>query len=869
MLHNLPTDGCEVARKAVPTNSAFVVFTSGSTGNPKGIVLKHTSLCSSAREHDAFIGLSTHSRVLQFAVHTFDISIGDIFATLIHGGCVCMRSEHERMNNLSGTIQAMEVNHVSLTVTVVSYLRPEDVPSLKTLVVAGEPLTRKVVEKWSDCVTLINMYGPAECTIYCIGKAGIRRDDKPSNIGRGVGALVWLADPQDSNSLTPIGTIGELLIEGPTLAHGYLGNKAHTESAFIENPSWGIAPRTSPPRRFYKTGDLARYNFDGSIDFVRRNDGQMKLHGQRLEIGKVEHQLRESLAESIEAAVSVVTTNNGQTILAAFLAIRDVIRETSEAMIARSPASLQHFQVLMTGVETRLQSILPPYIVPAVFVPISKLPLSTSGKIDRKRLQSITSELSFDELSSLRAAKATQSQPSTRMEKQVKSLWRELLQATEIGAHDNFFRLGGDSVTAIRLVAIARRESVALTVDQVFDNPVLADLALTCSNDYSKKTDLTPYSLLRGLDTTYICNEAISQCKIRQDQIEDIYPCTPQQESWIKQPLAIVKGMQAQVVFSFPRSLDLRRFRAAWRSVIRSEPILRTCIIHTASSGFFQVILKESIQWLKAGSLDEYLRKDKLHIISLGNRLQRLCIVEVQDTDERYFVWSAQHASYDGWALGLLFNQLESAYRHEFCKERPQRFNQFIEYISGINKNSASSFWRSHLGGADAKPLYVVPDFYTAFTSMDTIRTIPIPKCPGSEITVSTMIELSWSIVISRTLECSDVVFQSMRSGRNAPVPGIEEMIAPTVTLIPVRIHIDSRLRTQELLLSIQQFYRNVSPFERLGWNSIQELSDETSVLCKNAIGINIIPFMDTAHLSGGIGLDIVRSYLSFHVPFT
>src|ERR1035438_854045 len=113
MLHNLPTDGCEVARKAVPTNSAFVVFTSGSTGNPKGIVLKHTSLCSSAREHDAFIGLSTHSRVLQFAVHTFDISIGDIFATLIHGGCVCMRSEHERMNNLSGTIQAMEVNHVS------------------------------------------------------------------------------------------------------------------------------------------------------------------------------------------------------------------------------------------------------------------------------------------------------------------------------------------------------------------------------------------------------------------------------------------------------------------------------------------------------------------------------------------------------------------------------------------------------------------------------------------------------------------------------------------------------------------------------------------------------------------------------------
>lgn len=262
---------------ATPSTSAFVVFTSGSTGNPKGIVLEHSALCSSLLAHGSFIQLGTHSRVLQFAAHTFDISIGDIFGTLVHGGCVCIPSEYDRMNNLSGAIQHFRANHISLTTTVASYLQPEDVPSLKVLVVAGEPMTKTVVEQWAASITLINMYGPAECTVYCIGKFGIHREDNYTNIGKGVGAMVWITNDQDYNSLLPIGSIGEILIEGPNLARGYLGDGAQTQAAFIEDPAWAKSQGGSSVRRFYRTGDLGFYNPDGSIAFVGRNDGQIKV----------------------------------------------------------------------------------------------------------------------------------------------------------------------------------------------------------------------------------------------------------------------------------------------------------------------------------------------------------------------------------------------------------------------------------------------------------------------------------------------------------------------------------------------------------------------------------------------------------------
>lgn len=862
-LDSLPTDVRLRSTTATPANSAFIVFTSGSTGNPKGIVLEHSALCSSVLTHGSFIKLGTHSRVLQFAAYTFDISIGDIFATLIHGGCVCIPSEHDKMNNLSGAIQSFKANHVSLTATVASYLQPEDVPSLKVLVVAGEPMTRMVIEHWANHVTLINMYGPAECTVYCIGKGGINREEDCSNIGKGVGAMVWIADPQDYNSLTPIGGVGELLIEGPNLARGYLGNEAQTKSAFIENPVWAKSHGLSSVRRFYRTGDLGFYNHDGSIGFIGRNDGQIKIRGQRLEIGEVEYRLRECLPDAIEAAVSVVTPNLGERLLAAFLVVKNGADETTDRIVARAPADLKHFQALMDGVENRLQSILPSYMVPSVYVPIYKLPLSASGKIDRKRLQCLTSELTLEELSSFRGTEITKSKPpSSRMEKRIQSLWEAILNTAQIGVDDNFFRLGGDSLTAMRLVSIARKEGISMTVDQVFKNPILSNMAITSHDESSIETLNVPrFSMIGNLDREQLCSEAVSQCSIRREQIEDIYPCIALQTVW----MGVYE--QAQVVFSLPRSLDLRKFRAALRSLISSHVVLRSRIIRT-NSMLFQVVVNEPAKLCTAKSLDEYLKKDRENIIDCGHRLQRYCFIQTKNTNERYFVWSAQHSSYDAWSLGLFFKELEATYLRGPSREPPVRMNRLIKYIGEVDKIAAGNFFRSHLAGAITKPLFTVPDGYGRYNNTLAKTTIHLPNYQGTDITIAMMIELAWAIVIGRAVGSNDVVLGLILSGRNAPVSGIEDLMGPTATRIPLRINIDTHQKIQGLLQFLKELQIAVMPFEHLGWNMIREMVPEIEPLLKDTIGINILPFLDSTTLGSGIGLKMVKSFLRFECPF-
>jgi amino acid adenylation domain-containing protein len=843
-----------------PSNAAVVVFTSGSTGNPKGIVIEHTSLCSSILEHGSFIRLNDQSRVLQFAAHTFDISIGDIFATLIYGGCVCIPSEHDKMNNLSGAIQTLKANHVSLTATVAGYLQPEDVPGLKVLVVAGEPMTRKVMKIWAERVNLINMYGPAECTIYCIGKAEIKREDQCSDIGKGVGARVWIADP-DSNNLMPIGALGELLIEGPTVARGYV-DPEQTKSSFIDHPVFG---------KIYKTGDLAYYGHDGSIEFVGRNDGQIKLRGQRLEISEVECQLRECFRGSVEVAASVAAPNNGEKVLAAFLGVEDTRGKSTDVTIIQSQIGLARFQSLVVGLESKLHSILPSYMVPSVYIPISRIPLSASGKVDRKLLQNLASNLSFDQLSSFRGTEMRQSTPpSTRIEQRLHNLWAALLNTDRIGVEDSFFRLGGDSMTAMRLVSLARKDGIAITVSQVFKNPILSEMALIAREEHAQKiTEIAPFAFLGGLDVEYLIREAVSQCRVRPNRVEDLLPSLSTQEAYItannhKLP-GDLKEAQCQIVFSLPKTLHLKKFRAAWKALYHSIPMLRTRLIQTPS-GIFQAIINEPAKWHKAKSLERYLRQDRLRYIGFGDRLCNLCIVEASPED-RYFVWSANHAAYDGWMLGRLFKQLESTYLDGYSNLGNLRPASFIKYVRDCDRVAAANFWASHLRGAVSKTLCVVPDNYGFLNVTEKEKTFSLPKLQ-SDSTLSTLIYVAWALVISHAVNSNDIVINITNSGRDAPFPEIEDIMAPTNCVTPLRIPIDSQQQTNELLHLLHEFKIASMPFQQMGYKEIKEISPEIKALLDPTIHINVLPFMDKDELGGELGLKVVDSWHYWSCPF-
>ena len=275
---SLPTDRLPITS----TNLAYLIFTSGTTGEPKGTMIEHGSYCSGAKAHGPAMRMSSKSRVLQFASHVFDASLVEILTTLMVGGVVCIPSEENRLNNLKSSMAKMRVNWAVLTPSFASFIHPAEVPELKTLVLAGEAMSTSHVERWSH-IDLVNGYGPSECSVASVVNSQVTPETSPSNIGRPTGVHTWVVDPENHEKLLPIGCVGELLIEGPPVARGYLNDVAKTKTSFISAPAWASEVGSSRSKwKMYKTGDLVRVCQDGTIGFVGRKDTQVKVHGQRV-----------------------------------------------------------------------------------------------------------------------------------------------------------------------------------------------------------------------------------------------------------------------------------------------------------------------------------------------------------------------------------------------------------------------------------------------------------------------------------------------------------------------------------------------------------------------------------------------------------
>ena len=243
-------------------NTAIGLFNSGSTRRPKGIVQQHSKASTNAQT----FGITAGSRVLQWAAYAFDMSVIDMLMALVGGECICIPSEHDRMNNFSHAIGSMNMDCAALTPSIANALRAEDLPSLKTVVFGREVVSKENGESWTKRVYLINAYGPCDSSVCVAGDAKL---GQPSNNGRAVGSVAWIVDEACHERLVPIGCIGEILIEGPLVARGYLNDPMKTAKSFIEDPPWLVQRQGDafPGRkgRLYKSEDLGRYNADGSI----------------------------------------------------------------------------------------------------------------------------------------------------------------------------------------------------------------------------------------------------------------------------------------------------------------------------------------------------------------------------------------------------------------------------------------------------------------------------------------------------------------------------------------------------------------------------------------------------------------------------
>ncbi|KAI0173154.1 peptide synthetase [Hypoxylon sp. FL1284] len=754
---------------SVPASTnLYIQFTSGSTGKPKGVVITHANYTSGAVPRADVVGYRAHSRVLDFASYAFDVCIDCMLCTLSVGGCLCIPSDADRVNDLSGAIRKMDVNMAHMTPSVARVLDPDIIPSLEVLGLGGEAISAGDAASWSQKAKVINAYGPSECTVGCSvnGDVGAERHKAHISIGKGVGGTLWIVDPTDYHRLMPVGAVGELLVEGPIVGPGYLNDPEKTSASFVSDPKWlltGSPKREGRKGRLYKTGDLVRYDTDGTIIFVGRGDQQVKLRGQRIELAEIEYNMRDKLPPGTRVAAEVIRPGGpaGEPTLVAFLAERAGLVPDAESLLGSlSPQVLDS----LAGMNKSLSEHLPIYMVPAAYIPLQTMPLLVSAKTDRKRLRELGHSLSRKDIAGFAAATVPRKEPSTAMEKKLAQIWNEVLgQDVEIGAHDNFFNLGGDSLRAMKLVAQARAHDVSLTVADIFANPVLSDMALIARPGASDiNVNIPPFSLLGDVWSEDAARQdCATLCDLDPSKIEDIYPCTPLQEAYV-----------AQRVVELADDTAARGLATAFEIASQGCAVLRTRIVQVPGHG---------------QSLSDYLAQDRADPVQLGKPLIRYgVVIDEKSTGKAHFVLTMHHALYDGWSMPLVVERVNRAYNN-LSTERPADFKHFIKYLGGMNHEESETYWRERLEGANGEQFPPLP--YSGYQQQadSLLEHYVHTGKPTTGITIATIIRGAWSVMVSKYMATNDVVFGETLTGRNAPIPGVEQIEGPMIATIPVR----------------------------------------------------------------------------------
>ena len=847
-------------KSANSDSAAYVVFTSGSTGTPKGVVIPHRAFYSAIAYQAAAMGFHGEARVFDFAAYAFDVSVSNLLMTLTAGGCLCVPSEDDRKNDLSGIIASFRTTTVELTPSVARAVDPERLEGIETLILGGEPVRSKDLVDWPLSMRILNTYGPAECTPTSTINTETRGASHATSIGRGAGAVTWVVDPADANRLVPVGFVGELCIEGPIISRGYLHDEKKTAEAFINDPPWlvqgrkGSAGRAGHPGRrgrLYKTGDLVRYNEDGTLVFVGRKDAQVKVRGQRVELGEVEHHIKACVPGVMQAAADLITPKGSRAgpVLAAFVVMSG---EPSAAETGTAGSNRISVMTLSSDVEDALAERLPSYMIPTTIFTLDRMPENTSSKTDHKKLQAIGASFTAQQLMSMGADRQPKKATSTDTEHTLQGLWAHVLglEQAAIGAEDNFFRLGGDSIAAMKLVAVARRDGYSLSVADIFKTPKLAALALVvdvatesgkqlagCANER-----IATFSLLPQPSSIDRFREHVAKsCGIKSSQVQDAYPCTPLQEGLLAMTSISATTYIQRSVYKLDDNFQLDRFQRAWVQVVRRLDILRTRIVeHIEAVGqrLLQIVVDEDIEWNYASNLQEYNMADSARPMSLGQKLTRFALVTDPSSGSVWFVLTMHHAIYDGHFLNNLRGLVVEYYRSGSgciaATQETRNFKLFAKYLASLDSNQIESYWRDTLAGYDAEPFPPTPLVKQTGAGYGIVeRQCRVQSIVGLGITLPSHIRAAWALAIAAASGNRDVIFGAVVSGRNAHVHGIDTIAGPTIASVPVRVKVSHTQTVHDFLRGVQEQSVNMIPYEQAGLQYIRKVSAAAKRACQ------------------------------------
>ncbi|KAJ7446903.1 tyrocidine synthetase 1 [Mycena galericulata] len=786
------------------SNLAYAIYTSGSTGAPKGVLINHYSIATFVTGRILAEGYLPSWRTLLFANYVFDVSVSDIFTALSAGGVLCLASMESLMTDLPACIASFNANQISLTPTVARLL-PSVPPSLTHMVLGGEPCSAELVAMFAPHLTLFNSYGPTETTVYC-SWGDMPEGKSPRIIGfpmHGVGSMILQPGSMD---IAPYGAIGEYCVLGPYVARGYLNRPESTAKSFI---TW------TNGETMYRTGDLIRWYPTGELECFGRRDNQVKIAGHRMELGEIEHAIT---ATDIGHGRSVVVlTVAGKPQLAAFV-LMEAERIDSEAtteaaddtdIILPPTAYVQEISAL----RTQLSASLPPYMVPKIWVPVSRFPITMgSRKIDAALLTRLGNALvDINKYSTSDSAQGPYVECSTPTELLLQELWADILQvdAKEIGATSSFFHFGGDSISAIGLVGKCRSRGVgALSVGDVLANPTLRDMAGKVKLLVAAST--SPAVARKA----YVPGEdAYELTGLLKEDVDTILPAGPGQVEFLELGGKAEKFWLLQTTRELPPDIDFARWVEVTAELTRRNPILRTTFVKDGNERWLQVVLKSSaprvreVEVADEEGMQAQVQQEWDTEFGKGEPWARYCLVKFTG-GRRFLLHRVSHAVYDGTSLRVLDAQFTAIARGEPVPTVPA-FNSFIDYTESLDREELLSFWRKVLDGSS----FTYPESPSASTpGCNAISLVNIDSsvdicAPKYGVTVPIVFQTAFSLLLSRLSGSTDISYDSLVTGRDLPVEDAQAMSGACATFLPFRVRFENDTQLGKLLKDTQSIF--------------------------------------------------------------
>ncbi len=658
-----------------PSDLAYVIYTSGSTGKPKGVMVEHRSVVNRLWWMQRQYPIGPHDVILQKTPTSFDVSVWELFWWSFTGAQVALLAPGDEKDPQQ-ILKAIRTRNVTTMHFVPSMLTPfldllenqptalEDASTLKTVFSSGEALSSSQATRFKrlfgDRVRLVNLYGPTEATVDVSFFECRREEEERIPIGRPIDNT-RLYVLRENLSPQPIGVPGELFIGGVGVARGYLEQPDLTAERFIKSPF-------EAKDVLYRTGDNARWLSDGNLEYLGRIDSQVKIRGNRVEPGEVEDQITRLPGIADAAVIADTRTGAGTRLLAYYVAKEE-----------QTPESLRQ----------QLGLRLPDFMVPAFFIKLDELPKSANGKLDRSRLPKPVLAGGDDK-------------PRNEVESKLRDIWAGVLEVEKLGIHDDFFSLGGDSITILRVRSEANRRNIVFEVQDLLRHPTIAGLAQH-TLDRSKTNSYAFKSLHLVADSD----------RAAVGEVEDAFPMSQLALGMLFHTIQRPTSRMYRDVFRYQISLewDEQRFREAVQAVVDHSQALRSTFDLTSFSEPLQVIASTARANMKVVDVRNADDEEAPILAHMSEREKAqydhkhtgLYLVAAFTKSKGFeIVFSFHHAILDGWSVATLIDMLLGAYQGKpRSSSSPPLAAYAAEERNAIRSPVARAYWIRLLDGAN------------------------------------------------------------------------------------------------------------------------------------------------------------------------